>query len=130
MFALTLLTILIANATPTPIATSTASVPSPTPEMLKLTARFTSFFADVLAGRTPTQDLTDKMQSALSPAVLSQLQQFYGTLGTFQKLSFKDQDSIQGFRRYHYLAIFQNGSPGVMFVIDSDDKIAGFFNEP
>jgi hypothetical protein len=124
--------LLVANLDPAPVpsATPTATTSSPTPDIAALTTRFTAFFTDVLAGKAPTQGLTDKMQTALTPAVLSQLQQIYGTLGTFQKLSFKFQDSMQGFQRYHYTAVFQKGSPGVMFVVDSSDKIAGFFNEP
>lgn len=132
MFVPMMFAVVVATATPAPLSTAApgAVTQSPAPDLPQLTAQFTTFFTDVLAGKVPTQGLTDEMQSALSPAVVSQLQQFYRTLGTFQKLSFKTQDSVQGFARYHYTAVFQNGSPGVMFVVDSSDRIAGFFNEP
>jgi hypothetical protein len=127
-----ILTVILANASPTPSTASTSStvVPSATPDVSLLTARFTAFFTEVLAGKAPAQGLTDKMQSALTPDVLSKLSAYYGTLGKFERLTFKAEDEVQGFQRYHYTAVFSNGSSGVLFVVDSDGKIAGFFNEP
>lgn len=120
-----------ASTAPTTMPTPTATVAaSPTPDMAQLTARFTAFFTEVLAEKVPSEGLTDKMQAALTPAVVSELHTFYAPNGTFQKLSFKAQDYVQGFRRYHYVAVFEHGSLGVMFVVDTNGKIAGFFNEP
>ncbi len=101
-----------------------ATAPDQTP-----TARFTAFFADVLAGRVPSTSLTPEMKAGLTSELLSQLSAFYATFGTFQKLEFVDQDIVQGYQRYHYVATFDKGTQGVMFVTDASGAIAGFFKD-
>jgi hypothetical protein len=36
---------------------------------------------------------------------------------------------MQGYERYHYLAVFEKGSRGFMFIVDSNGTIAGFFED-
>lgn len=93
------------------------------------TARFASFFRDILADRVPSQDLTDKMKAALTPPTVNQIRTSYSSLGVFQRLQFLGSDSLEGYDRYHYAAMFTGGKRAVMFVLDSRGKIAGFFNE-
>jgi len=93
------------------------------------TARFAAFFSDILADRVPDQNLTDKMTAALTPARVSEICALYTHFGKFQHLQFLGTDSLQGYDRYHYAAIFAGGKQAVLFVLDSQSKIAGFFNE-
>jgi hypothetical protein len=99
------------------------------PEDPAKTARFDTFFRSVLAGHAPTQGLTPAMQQALTPAALSQIDSLYATCGTFEKLQYVGEDSVQGYDRFHYAAIFDKGKQGVMFVLDSSGNIAGFFKD-
>jgi len=94
-----------------------------------LTARFTAFFADVLAGRAPSTNLTPEMKAGLTSELLSQLAAFYASFGTFQKLEYVGEDNVEGYQRYHYTATFDKGTQGVMFVTDASGAIAGFFKD-
>lgn len=105
-----------------------ATAPATAPDQT-LTARFTAFFADVLAGRVPSTNLTPEMKAGLTSGLLSQLAAFYATFGTFEKLEFVGQDTVQGYERYHYTATFDKGTQGVMFVTDTNGAIAGFFKD-
>jgi hypothetical protein len=105
------------SASPAPAATASAA----------LTARFSTFMTDVLAGNLPATGVTDTMKTAFTPSVMSQVSTTFAPLGTFQRLQFTKQDSAPGFQRFHYIAIFDKGSQPVIFVIDSNQNIAGFF---
>jgi hypothetical protein len=94
-----------------------------------LTARFTAFFTEVLAGRIPSGNLSALMKAGFTSEMLSQIDGFYGTFGAFQKLQFVSQDSLGGYQRYHYTAVFDKGTQGVLFVTDSSGAIAGFFKD-
>ena len=113
---------------------SSAAVPSsspsaaPTPE-LALVQQFEAFFNDVLAGQTPTQNLTSQMRSAMTPAALAPVKEYYASLGTLTQMQYLSTDQAGGFTRYHFLATFSNGSQKVMFVLDQDGEITGFFDE-
>ncbi len=91
------------------------------------TARFSSFLSDVLVGRVPG-GISETMKSQ-SSAMLSQIGTAFKPLGTFQSLKFVREDSLQGYRRYHYSAIFEKGSKAVIFVTDSNGTIVGFFED-
>ncbi len=95
-----------------------------------LTGRFTGFLTDVLAGRVPATGLTDAMKSGLTPQMLSQIDGTFTSLGDFQRLQFVRQDTIEGYQRYHYVAIFAKGSQQLMFVLDAAGNVAGFFKDP
>jgi hypothetical protein len=94
-----------------------------------LSAQFTAFLTDVLAGRLPASGISDQMKSALTPAVIAQVGGSFAPLGKFQKLQFVRQDTVQGYQRYHYVAVFDKGTQGLMFVVDSNGNIAGFFKD-
>jgi hypothetical protein len=47
--------------------------------------------------------------------------------GTFKRLQFVREDTMQGYYRYHYTAIFQKSSLHIVFVTDSEGTIVGFF---
>ena len=92
-----------------------------------LTQRFTAFFTSLLSGKVTTDGLSDAMVGALKPAVVAQLGQYFGKVGSFQRLQYAGEDSLQGYRRYHYNAVFGAGSQPVTFVLNSAGKIDGFF---
>jgi hypothetical protein len=91
-----------------------------------LTAQLTAFLTDVLAGRLPATGISDQMKSALTPALIAQIGGAFAPLGKFQKLQFVRQDTVQGYQRYHYVAVFDKGTQGLIFVVDSNGNIAGF----
>ncbi|HVA26887.1 MAG TPA: hypothetical protein VNF68_01840 [Candidatus Baltobacteraceae bacterium] len=93
------------------------------------TARFETFFQTVLADKVPTANLSDAMKQGLTPTAVSQIRAGYASLGTFEKLQYLGEDTAQGYQRYHYAAIFSKGKQAVMFVLDSNGDLAGFFNE-
>jgi hypothetical protein len=94
-----------------------------------LTARFSAFLTDVLAGHLPSGGVSDAMKSGFTPQLISQVDSSFAALGTFQKLQFVRQDSVQGYQRYHYVAVFDKGTQALMFVLDAKGDIAGFFND-
>jgi hypothetical protein len=94
-----------------------------------LTARFSTFLTDVLAGRLPATGLSDPMKAAFTSDVLAQVDTAFAGLGTFQKLQFVREDTVQGYQRYHYVAVFDKGAQPLMFVLDSSGNIAGFFKD-
>ncbi len=114
------------TAAPTATATSTPQVP-PDPA---LTARFSTFFAQILANKMPTGNISDEVKHGLTPQLLGQIRGSFASLGHFHRLEFVRQDAVQQYRQYHYRAVFDNGTQGVMFVTDSAGVISGFFQDP
>ena len=114
-----------------PYATTPAPSAAPVAAQLDpaLVTQFTTFFSDVIAGRPPTGNITPVMQAAMTPAALIPVQQYFASLGPFQRLQFVSHDTAGNFERYHFLATFTNGSQKVMFVTDRSGALAGFFNE-
>lgn len=94
-----------------------------------LTERFSGFFTDVLAGRVPSTSMSTTMRSGLTPSMISRIRSSFASLGAFVRLRFVKHDAIQGYERYHYSAVFQNGSQPVLFVTDSNGMIVGFFQD-
>lgn len=92
-----------------------------------VTARFSTFMTDVLAGRLPATGVTDTMKTAFTQSAMDEVKTMYAPLGAFQRLEFTREDSVQGYHRFHYIAIFDKGTQPVIFVIDSNQNIAGFF---
>lgn len=117
------LTLLLTAA---PLCCPAGDTASAAPPLAALTAAFSAFLSDVLAGRLPAGNLTPQMTAALTPADLSEIDSEFTPLGAFARLQFVRQDSLQGYRRYHYTAIFEKGQMGLMFVTDSTGAIAGF----
>ena len=103
--------------------------PAPNTEDPAKTARFQAFFQDILAGHAPTAGVTPQMQQGLTPELISEIDANTAPFGKFQKLQFVSEDSVQGYDRYHYTAIFDKGKPDYLFVLDSSGNIAGFFRE-
>jgi hypothetical protein len=93
------------------------------------TARFEAFFTTVLAGQVPTQDVTEQMKDGFTPELVAQIDENLKPFGKFQKLQFVSEDSVGGYDRYHYTAIFDKGSRNFLFVLDSSGNIAGFFRD-
>ncbi|HXM08122.1 MAG TPA: hypothetical protein VN936_11695 [Candidatus Acidoferrum sp.] len=116
------------SPTPSTAIPSSSPSPAPTPD-LALVQQFEAFFNDVLAGRTPTQYLTSQMRSAMTPAALAPVQQYYASLGTLSQFQYLYTDQLGAYRRYHFMATFSNGSQKVMFVLDPGGEITGFFDE-
>lgn len=114
-------------ASPAPtIQPVTSSVPEPTS---KQTADFTGFFTTVLAGHVPGGNISSQVRAGFTPQLFSQLDAAFSGLGKFRELQFVSADTIQQYLRYHYTAVFENGSPGIMFVLDSNGTIVGFFQD-
>jgi hypothetical protein len=103
-----------------------ASAPAPDSA---LTGRFSSFFTQILGRHIPSGNLSPQLKSGLTPTLLAQIDNAFGQYGTFRRLQFVSQDSMQGYQRYHYSAVFDKGSQGVMFVVDSNGTIVGFFQD-
>lgn len=103
-----------------------APAAAPTPDNA-LTARFAAFMTSVIGGQLPATGVTETMKSAFTPSAMSELKTAFAPLGNFQKLEFTREDSVQGYERYHYIAIFDKGTQPVIFVLDSNRNIAGFF---
>lgn len=117
-----------AQSPPATAAPSSSPSPAPTPD-LALVQEFEAFFNDVLAGRTPTQNLTAQMRSSMTAAALAPVKAYYDSLGTLSQLQYLNEDVLGGYRRYHFMALFSNGSQKVMFVLDPSGQITGFFDE-
>jgi hypothetical protein len=105
---------------------SSSSVPAPDAAM---SSRFTSFLTQVLNGHTPGGNVTQQVKTGLTPTLIAQIDSAFTPLGKFRQLQFVSADSLNGYRRYHYMAVFEKGSQGIMFVVDSSGAIAGFFQD-
>ena len=116
------LTAVVAVCSGRVVAQSTGSVSAAT------TTHFTSFFRSVLAGHTPS-GISSAMRSGFTPSMKKQIDDSFASFGTFRHLQYVSQDSMQGYHRYHYLAVFDKGQPGVVFVTDSSGTIVGFFQD-
>jgi len=129
---LVLLGALISASTAPALAQQPAASQAPPPSSA-LTTQFTTFLTDILAGHVPATGISDKMQSALTPDVISAIDSNLAPLGTFQKLQYVSQDSAEGYQRYHYIAVFNKGTQPhllpLLFVLDSSGNIAGFFKD-
>jgi Protein of unknown function (DUF3887) len=125
---LTIVAILAGLALPQAAGAQATPAPTVTPDSA-LTARFSTFLTDVLAGRLPPAGISDAMKTALTPNMLAQIDAMLAPLGTFQKLQFVREDAVQGYQRYHYVAVFDKGTQPLMFVLDSNGNIAGFFKD-
>jgi hypothetical protein len=121
---------LAAAAQPPPDQPSQASAPSAAPPSSAVTARFSTFLSQVLVGKMPSGNLSPKLKSGLTPQLFAQLRNSVSSYGTFRRLEFVSQDSVQEYQRYRYTAVFDNGSQGFMFVTDSSGDIVGFFEGP
>lgn len=107
--------------------------PSPAPAASAaestMTARFTEFLTDVIAGKLPATGLSQMMKTKFTPDLVAQVDKNLAPLGAFQSLKYVRQDSAQGYQQYHYVASFANGTLPLLFVVDSDGNIAGFFKD-
>ena len=69
------------------------------------------------------------MKSGLTQTLLAQIDSYYQAFGAFKSLQFLKVDTLQGYTRYHYAAVFDRSTQSVMFVTDSSGAIAGFFQD-
>ncbi len=117
-----------APAQPAPPAAQPATESAPPPSSAT-TARFTTFFTQVLAGHVPSGNISPRMREGFTSQLLAQIDGAFAGLGKFRQLQFVRADTMQQYQRYHYLAVFEQGSQGVMFVLDSGGTIVGFFQD-
>lgn len=89
---------------------------------------FTRFLTDVLAGHTPPHVSSTLQQQ--SSQLISGVKQTLGTLGTFHRLEYVREESMQGYHRYHYRAVFEKGTRGLAWVTDSNGTVVGFMEDP
>jgi len=67
------------------------------------------------------------MAAAMTPDSISQVAAAFAPLGELRSLTFRGQDTVQGYRRYHYTGAFAGGQTQPMtMVLDANGKIAGF----
>lgn len=92
-----------------------------------LTQRFAKFFTSMLSGTLDATGLSPAMTSGLTPDKVKQLAAYFNKNGTFVKLQYRSQDTVEGYRRYHYTAVFSGGSQAMMFVLNAKDELDGFF---
>lgn len=92
------------------------------------TARLTTFLTDVLAGHTPPHISSTLQQQ--SSQLISGVKATLGTLGTFHRMDYVRQESMQGYHRYHYRAVFEKGTRGLAFITDSNGTVVGFEEDP
>jgi hypothetical protein len=92
------------------------------------TERLTTFLTDVLAGHTPPHISSTLQQQ--SSQLISGVKDTLGTLGTFHRMEYLRQESMQGYHRYHYRAYFEKGARGVAFITDSNGTVVGFEEDP
>lgn len=111
------------------IADQPSAAPTPAAPDAALTARFASFVSGVLAGQLPGTGISDAVKKGFTPALMSQVKTAFAPLGDFRSLQFTREESVQGYQRFHYVAIFEKGTQAVTFVIDSAQNIAGFFTD-
>ena len=115
-------------APPTGQAAPQAPESPPAPDSA-LTGRFTGFFTTVLAGHVPGGGISAEVRQGLTQQLLGQIDAAFAALGKFRELQFVRADTMAQYQRYHYLAVFEKGSQGVMFVLDSNNTIVGFFED-
>lgn len=115
-----------AQGAPAQGASTTTSVPPSG----AVTARFSTFLSQVLSGKTPSGNVSDKLKTGLTPQLVAQLRGSLSSYGTFRRLEFLSRDTIQNYDRYRYVAIFDNGKQGFLFVTDSSGQLVGFFEGP
>jgi hypothetical protein len=121
--------VVLASLGPARAAADQPATTAPAAPDAALTARFSSFLTDVLAGRAPATGISYPMKAALTPDMLSQIDADMRPLGAFQKLQYVREDTAQGYARYHYIGVFANGTLPLMFITDSNGNIAGFFKD-
>jgi CubicO group peptidase (beta-lactamase class C family) len=92
-----------------------------------LTNRFATFFASLLAGKVPADEMTDAFKGAMTASTVREIRQMFAANGTFERLQFVSDDEAEGYHRYHYTAVFSGGNQPLTFVLDSNGAIAGFF---
>ena len=93
------------------------------------TAMFTTFTRDLLKGRVDGANIDIAMKAALTPTEVAHIQARFAQDGTFIGLRFLGDDKIEVFRRYHYAGQFSVHTVPLIFVLDGNGKIAGFFNQ-
>ena len=120
--ALAMPQVAFAQASPSPAPAASASESA-------MTARFTEFLTDVIAGKLPPTGISEMMKTKFTPDLVAQVDKNLAPLGAFQGIKFVRQDSAQGYQQYHYVATFAKGTLPLLFVVDSDGNIAGFFKD-
>ncbi|HEY6325725.1 MAG TPA: hypothetical protein VIW73_04310 [Candidatus Cybelea sp.] len=119
-----------ASAQPAPAGQPAPQAPeSAPPPDSALTGRFNGFFTTVIAGRVPGSGISPQMRQGFTQQLLAQIDAAFAGLGKFRELQFVRSDTMAQYQRYHYLAVFEKGSQGVMFVMDSNNTIVGFFED-
>jgi hypothetical protein len=112
-----------------PAPTAEPAVQSAPAPSSKQTAEFTNFFTQVLAGHVPSANMSPQMRAGFTSQLLGQIDGAFAGLGKFRELQFVSADTMQQYARYHYRAVFEQGSQGIMFVLDSSGSIVGFFQD-
>lgn len=93
-----------------------------------VTQNFTAFLTDVLAGHAPPHISSTLQQQ--SSQLISGVKSTLGTLGTFHHLEYVREESMQGYHRYHYRAVFEKGTRGLAWITDSNGTVVGFMEDP
>jgi hypothetical protein len=131
LFFMLSLGVAVAAQQPAPDAPAqSGSTTSSVPPSGAVTSRFTTFLSQILSGKTPSGNVSEKLRTGLTPQLVAQLRGSVASFGTFRRLEFVSRDTIQNYDRYRYTAVFDNGKQGFLFVTDSSGQLVGFFEGP
>jgi hypothetical protein len=97
-----------------------------TPEEISLSEEFSAFLRALVAGKFPSEKLDDAVTKQLTPETLAAIAKSFAAKGAFQRLDLTGVDRVGQYRRYHYIATFENAKVPLAFVVDANGKIAGF----
>jgi hypothetical protein len=92
-----------------------------------LTKRFSQFLGRVLACDLDIDGVCDRITKALTPDVVDRIRDCLigdGTLGTLQLVSV---DHIGSYTRYHYKVLPKTKTAQVVFLLEEESCICGFF---
>ncbi|HEX3465553.1 MAG TPA: serine hydrolase [Candidatus Elarobacter sp.] len=104
-----------------------SAAPAASGEDPAITARLRAFLTQLPSGHVDTSSFTPEMAAAMTPAVVGDLAARLSPLGELRSLTFRGQDTVQVYRRYHYSAAYSGGQTiPLTLVLDANGKVAGF----
>jgi hypothetical protein len=92
-----------------------------------VTARLRAFLRQVASGHVDTSGFTPQMAAAMTPDAIAQLAAVTAPLGELRSLTYRGQETVQGYHSHHYTGAFAGGQTlPLTLVLDANGKIAGF----
>lgn len=108
---------------------SPAPAPSATPDPIAVRAQ--EMLHEFQTGKVDRSQLDAKMNAAMTPDVLNQIQTKFAPLGDPQQFTFAGKQTVQDDNTaYVYRVTFKSGAFNEIFTLDKDSKVSGFFLVP